>query len=379
MEFTVKPNASTCIVLDIPHHYRGPFLGKLSKRMNLFVVFSSSTAKDRRGLAPEMSSELDFLVLSDLPFDQCVGKVWESIKLFLACAVQLCRIRPGIVIVHGYFNPACWAGPILKPLLGYNLVVWGESNEFDKPRKWWVEYGKQLFFKSAEQCHVYGRSAKTYFEKLGMPASRVLITQPTVRERVFVQSRKGAQQQSSGPCRLIYVGRFEPEKNLERFLRALTEYYLEHPSSRITLTMVGFGTQETLIREFVVTNDLCQRITVRGQTQQEELAEIISQHDILVLPSVYEPYGLVALEAMLVGLPIFISNNCGCAADLVSDSTGWLMDPEDTKSMQDGLSAIEECEPDEYSKKCVAATALADSYSTEASVELTVRALRQWL
>lgn len=56
--------------------------------------------------------------------------------------------------------------------------------------------------------------------------------------------------------------------------------------------------------------------------------EILSLGNVLVLPSTSEPWGLVVNEAMACGLPVIVSDRCGCVADLVDDGkTGFVFDP----------------------------------------------------
>jgi glycosyltransferase involved in cell wall biosynthesis len=371
----MKQRPKCCIVFDYPHHYRSQFLEVLGHRVDLFVLFASGSGIERRGLAQYLPESLNYEVLSDKPFEKISGRLWPSLKLFYVACRRIYRAKPDILMIHGYYNPACWTGPLLKKWLGYRLIIWGESNQFDKHRYFALEFAKRLFLRYTEQCHVYGRNAKAYFESLGMAHDRVFITQPTVRESVFVENRKRARQQDAVPCRLIYVGRFEPEKNLFSFLQYLGSYFAVVRQSRLSLTLVGCGTQEQKLRDFVRSERLGDRIEFRGQLQQDQLASVLAEHDVLVLPSMHETYGLVVLEGMFVGLPVFVSTHCGCAADLLSDSTGWRMNPCDYESIIGGLTAIEECTPNEFAEKCTAAAALADSYSTTASVELTLSAL----
>jgi glycosyltransferase involved in cell wall biosynthesis len=65
-----------------------------------------------------------------------------------------------------------------------------------------------------------------------------------------------------------------------------------------------------------------------GYRPQESLPEVCRSSDVLVLPSLVEPWGLVVNEAMFCRTPVIVSRQCGCAADLVTPETGWCFSPQ---------------------------------------------------
>lgn len=375
----LQADTEICLIFDYPHHYRAEFLEQLSQHARLTVLFTSAKMAEREGLDNHLSHRLRYQFLSDRTFDDVAANPWQSLKTCVRAARTLCSMRPAILIVHGYFNPACWAAPLLKWWLNCKLVIWGESNYFDKKRFAWAETLKRGFFKAADQCHVYGRSAAQYFRSFGIKANRVVITQPTVLERVFRQRRKSSLEVGTRPRRLIYAGRFSPEKNVLALVRAFRRHIERNPGSPLSLTLVGFGDQERELRALCANQEWGRRISVVGRVQQEELAGILAEHDVLVLPSVREAYGLVVLEAMFIGLPAIVSERCGCAADLVTDSTGWLVNPDDVESIAQALDEVSRCSAEDYAGMRRSSIEMAESFSTERSIELTMQALAKFL
>ena len=61
----------------------------------------------------------------------------------------------------------------------------------------------------------------------------------------------------------------------------------------------------------------------------------LAQSDVLILPSKSEPWGLVVNEAMVCGMPVIVSETCGCVADLVkNDLNGFTFDPGNEKELE---------------------------------------------
>ena len=55
-----------------------------------------------------------------------------------------------------------------------------------------------------------------------------------------------------------------------------------------------------------------------GRLPNDRLPEIYERHDVFILPSLYEPWGLVVEEALFRGLPVIASDKVGSAADMVT-------------------------------------------------------------
>lgn len=101
------------------------------------------------------------------------------------------------------------------------------------------------------------------------------------------------------PLHFLFVGRFEPQKNLFFLINTFKQFRKTFPKD--SLTLVGRGSQEA---ELKLKSD--EGIFFLPRTSEVE--NIYSSYDCLVLPSLYEGFGLVLLEAMAAGIPILCSN-----------------------------------------------------------------------
>jgi glycosyltransferase involved in cell wall biosynthesis len=115
----------------------------------------------------------------------------------------------------------------------------------------------------------------------------------------------------SDKMRLLFVGRLSTEKNLEFALNALSCSNLHY-----RLIIAGTGPLETELRNLYESDDVC----FLGETSPDDLAILYSSNDILILPSVSEPWGLVVNEALSYGMPALVSDKVGCGPDLLTSA-----------------------------------------------------------
>ena len=74
---------------------------------------------------------------------------------------------------------------------------------------------------------------------------------------------------------------------------------------------------------------------------QQQLFKHYFAGDALILPSTYEPWGLVINEAMAAGLPVIVSKLCGCSMDLVeAGKNGYLIDPYNINDISEKISKV---------------------------------------
>lgn len=140
--------------------------------------------------------------------------------------------------------------------------------------------------------------------------------------------------------RYLYVGRLIDCKNLRWLIG-------EFNRSGRYLTIVGAGILESELRGMAKSN-----ISFSGFIENDRLPDIYRAHDIFVLPSRTEPWGLVVEEAISNGLPVIVSDRVGSAEDMVADlGTGEIFLLDESDDFEKKCRSIEK----NYSKFAVAA------------------------
>jgi len=150
----------------------------------------------------------------------------------------------------------------------------------------------------------------------------------------------GQRAMESGPLRLIFVGNLIPRKGLHTLLEAVSRL----PADTVCLDVVGspdFDPGYTAeIRRRIANRGLESAVRLHGALDEAGLRERLRSAQALVLPSSYEGFGIVYLEAMGFGLPC-IGSTAGAASEVILDGeTGFLIPPEDESALADRLGEL---------------------------------------
>jgi glycosyltransferase involved in cell wall biosynthesis len=132
----------------------------------------------------------------------------------------------------------------------------------------------------------------------------------------------------------LSCARFVEKKNLSTLVQAYAGYRDRAEAGRWPLVLVGDGPLRERLEEQVRTLGLTEHVHFPGFQQYEDLPAYYGRADAFILPSRYEQWGLVVNEAMAAGLPVLVSENCGCAPDLVAEGeNGWTFAPDDPENL----------------------------------------------
>lgn len=149
-----------------------------------------------------------------------------------------------------------------------------------------------------------------------------------------------------GPVRLISTMRIARRKRPVPLVRMFAQLS-SSTSVPVHLTVVGDGPRRDRFDEAVRRHGLADEVTVTGRVEQGEVLRRIGEADIYVAPAMLESFGLAALEARCVGLPV-VGHSASGMSDFVSDGVeGWLCPSDET--MVDRLRLL--VEDDELRRK----------------------------
>lgn len=186
----------------------------------------------------------------------------------------------------------------------------------------------------ADLIVVLSEVAKQSFIYAGFTSEKIAVLTPFVDTNKFRPTPK-----KDDIFRVLYVGTIEPRKGVPYLVNAFKEANIANSE----LLIVG-GTSTRALRIFME-NTLSNSSNIKQEFwdfSQTDPTEVFGKSSVLVLPSVEDGFGLVALEAMACGLPVIVTSQCG-AADVVENGiNGFVIPPRDIKTLADKLKFLAE-------------------------------------
>lgn len=115
---------------------------------------------------------------------------------------------------------------------------------------------------------------------------------------------------------VLFAGRIDEVKGIIFLIRAFREVLKECPNTR--LVIAGNGNYESCFQEL---QTICTKVTFTGLLEKKELYEFYRMANVGVVPSLFEPFGYVAVEMMIHALPLVVTETSGLA-EVVDDTCG---------------------------------------------------------
>lgn len=182
---------------------------------------------------------------------------------------------------------------------------------------------------------VGGAPHRRYVQHLGVPADRIREGCDVVDNAHFAAA--GSARGEPGR-RLLTVARLSAEKNLLAAAEAFLEFAAARPRNEDwSWTLAGYGPLEAVLQGVAARSD--GRIRLSGAVDYAALPAAFAAADLYWQPSVRDSWALAVNEAMAAGLPVLVSNRCGCSEDLVTPDTGWSFDPGRPGALREALAA----------------------------------------
>lgn len=205
----------------------------------------------------------------------------------------------------------------LRRRTGIPLVFTVHSTEFDRSAGFmpqsWIEDIERRGIQGADRVIAVSRYTKAIVERnYGADPQRIAAVHNGVDLQKF--NEPSARDYREGHDTVLFLSRLSRQKGPLYFLKAARRVLDVRPSTHFVVA--GTGEMQQECEAFVAQNGMADHVTFPGFIPVESLADVYAQHDVYVLPSVSEPFGISVLEAMATGLPTIVSKSSGVAEGL---------------------------------------------------------------
>ena len=270
-------------------------------------------------------------------FPEATDHYPDKVELRSAFWSALEQTNPDAMAVNGWNNFGSLIAANCCVRRGIPMLVMSESSRQDEPRIWWKEIIKQRIVGLYSAALVGGQRHVEYLVELGMPRERIFTGYDVVDNAYFREKTEEIRSQRS-EVRQKYAlpenyflasARFVEKKNLPKLIQAYAEYRRRsHIETKVPwdLVLLGDGPLRRTLNAQLSTLNLHEHVHLPGFKPYDELPVYYALAKAFVHASTTEQWGLVVNEAIASGLPVIVSNRCGCAPELVNGN-GFTFDP----------------------------------------------------
>ncbi len=216
---------------------------------------------------------------------------------------------------------------------GVNSAEWRMIESFE----WWITFESSVIIVCSNAMRADTRwkynvtDEKIWVIPNGINPKKFDVPLP---DRNAVRSRYGV---SPNEKLVLFIGRLTHQKGCEYLIRAIPSVARYHNAK---LVVVGDGYMRGELEYVANVTGEGWRVRFTGFLPDNEVVDLLHSSDVMVIPSVYEPFGVVALEGMAARLPIVASDVDGLSEVIKHEDTGILVYPRDSASISWGISRI---------------------------------------
>lgn len=234
------------------------------------------------------------------------------------------KAKPHIIIMMGWDSLTSFLVHLYCRILGIKFILFADSTSHEQSwRRTLTRPVVSWHVKNADALIAGGSRSQIYLENLGGDKAKIIISYNTIdiekyEEQVhMMQPYKQQITKELGLANkhiIFYYGQFIRRKGVDILLDAYSQLKQTHPKA--SLLLIGDGPYRTQLIEIITSNKL-QDVVMLPNPGDEQIAAYYAIANIFVLPSREDVWGLVVNEAMAASLPVIVSDQAGCAPDLV--------------------------------------------------------------
>ena len=328
--------------MNIPSFYQNDLFNELCQRFDKFeVIYAHEQDLTRK----EQGWDFDFIqhydsktISKDLKISSLIQYVFQN--------------RTSTHIVNGIWAEKSFFFVILLlNLFRADFFIYSEAPVPTKKRSifkkmmlnFLVKPISKLLIQRVKGFFAVSIFAENYFKFLGIKPEKIYRFGyfRNVKKSDFIKSESTINQ-------LFFVGQLIERKGIFTLLEAIKN--VSEVNANFHLTIIGTGVLKIRIEQFIKTYQLENFITLQGVVKSENVAQNIRKADLLILPSIFDGWGMVVNEALQNQVPVLISDQCGAKELIEHGKNGLIFEAQNVESLTDELLKFLQLSSEEKAK-----------------------------
>lgn len=317
----MKKHYDIVYLTNTPSFYKVNLCNEIGKNKKLLLVlYGYGEEAVNKKLEKNISYNFEYIFLWDGD-----SAKRDKIKTFIKLCKLMHTISCNKIIYEGWYVPEYNLYALMSPKNKNCMLC--ESTIYESSVSGIKGFIKKIIINRCSIALPSGSAHKAIFDSIGYKG-KVKITGGV---GIFNKAPRNIENSPNNPKHFLYVGRLIECKNLRFMIERFNE-------SGKSLTIAGKGPLEKELKELAKEN-----IKFIGFIANEKLPEVYKAHDIFILPSRTEPWGLVVEEAIYWGLPVITSDCVGCSNEMVIEpNTGCTFKLDDKEDFERTIRQVEE-------------------------------------
>ena len=347
------------VIASHPIQYQCPLFKELAReeRINLKVYFCSNWGVKEyfdKGFGKSFNWDINLLEEFNYEFLKNYSIYPSPSRFFgllnFGLINRLRKDNVDAVWIHGWNSLSNIIAMITCFIRGIPVLLRAETNLLPKLpeiKKVIKKFFFSTLFKKISAFLAIGKFNKEFYLDFKVPEEKIFLVPYCVNNDFFIKKSKELKSQKTvlkGKYNLpqdlpviLFCGKLINVKRPQNLLKAFANL---QKNIKASLVFMGDGTLRENLKK--TAEDLkLENVYFMGFKNQTEMPELYTTADVFVLPSSFEPWGLVVNEAMCFGLPVIVSDAVGSSADLVNNTNnGFIFKTGDIESLQKNIEHL---------------------------------------
>ena len=266
-----------------------------------------NTKSNKKNLVIKEVGETEIFPYDRPESKEIAGSFFEAVDRYNNLVIAKVKGKYNLIHCHDWLTIK--ASMVLKETMGIPMILTVHSTEYDRsgwldPNQWFIDIERKGMEKADRIIAVSQFTKKTIIQKYGINPDKISV----IYNAVYPISKLHKQKV------VLFLGRLTIQKGAEFFLRAAKKVNEHEPD--VWFVVAGEGDMLTSLIDQAVELGISDRVVFTGRLTDDEIKYIYGIASVYVMPSVSEPFGITALEAISASTPTIASKTAGVCETL---------------------------------------------------------------